>query len=297
MTDAPAIAVTVTTPGNLAALPSAPVLGEALAALGWRRLETFGCEGRRVERLHIGSEYCERLIPAPAELETAVTEAGRLGAALTLTTPMAGDAALARLRRLLPLLPEGSEVVANDWGVLRLLARDFPALVARAGRMLCRMVKDPRLPSETWGRLYPHGLGASPFVTLLGRFGVRGVEMDVAPFARAEDFAHTGLPVALHVPYGSSVKGRICRPGSLHQEGARKFAPGHGCRLECLDYVGEMRRHGAAGLHTFQRGNTIFYRHSKAMEETAAAAVAAGSIDRLVFSGDWNENHRADQPG
>lgn len=248
-----------------------------------------------VTHLHFGNEFCERLLPEAGVLSQALESAGRFGVELVLATPMLADKGLEQLRTLLRQLPDGSEVVANDFGTLRILQREFGTLRPVAGRMLCKVIKDPRLPNETWARLYPPGITAPPFVALLQRLGVVRMEMDVAPFAQAEDFADLPLPVAVHAPYGYSVKGRICRPGSLHQIGPDKFAPDHDCHKECLVYRGAMKREGpAAGrdLHTFQRGNTLFYRHSPAMQQAFSQAVDNGWIGRLVVAGDWHENHR-----
>jgi hypothetical protein len=132
-----------------------------------------GLAARPVGRLHVGNEFCERLIPSPTLMKRAIALADAAGLALTLATPSVPDAGLARLRQLFRLLPEGSEAVVNDYGVLRLLAREFPALEPVAGRQLCKMIKDPRLPNEQWARLNPPGLGSPTFEAILGRFGVR----------------------------------------------------------------------------------------------------------------------------
>ncbi len=249
----------------------------------------------RVTHLHLGNEFCERLLPEERTLAQAQSAAERLGVQLVLATPVLADRGFEALRGLLRRLPQGGEVVANDFGTLRLMQQEFSELRPVAGRMLCKVIKDPRLPNETWARLYPPGVSAPPFVALLQRLGVVGMEMDVAPFARATDYADLPLPVAVHAPFGYSVKGRICRPGSLHQEGPDKFAPDHDCHRECLVYRGAMQRDGMVArrdLHTYQRGNTLFYRHSPEMQQALFEACDEGWVSRLVIAGDWHENHR-----
>lgn len=295
----PQFALALSEARNLKCLPTAVGgVSEWLAALDSPHPALHAVPGdAAVSHLHFGNEFCERLLPEPRALVQALDTADRLGVALVLATPMLADRGLEHLRALLRRLPAGSEVVANDFGTLRLLQREFPTLRPAAGRMLCKVIKDPRLPNETWARLYPPGVTAPPFVALLQRLGVTRMEMDVAPFAHAEDYADLPLPVAVHAPFGYSVKGRICRPGSLHQAGPDKFAPDHDCNRECLVYRGTMQREGlAAGrdLHTFQRGNTIFYRHSPEMQQALARAAARGWVARLVIAGDWHENHRTD---
>lgn len=254
-----------------------------------RRLDQVMAGAPAPARLHLGGEFCETLMPSPLQLNRAIATAREHGAAVTLVTPVMSDAALAQLKRLLALLPDGSEVVGNDWGTLALLHRDHRHLSPVAGRLLCKMVKDPRLPSAEWARLYPHGVHSRQFRALLDRLGVRRIELDVPPFAAPEDFRSNGLAVSVHVPFGYSVKGRACRIGSLHQPDERKFMTGHACRKECLTWTATLSRAEAGGLDlaTVQRGNTLFYRHSEAMSEAVRAAAAQGWIDRVVVAGDF----------
>ena len=240
-----------------------------------------------ITRLQFGSEFCESLLPAPAALRRMLTLAAANGLAFSLATPICSDRSVARLRKLLALLPPQSEVVANDWGVLRLLHADFPNLTPVAGRLICKQVKDPRLPSAQWAALYPHGVHGAPFVAMLRRFGVGRVEMDVAPFAAAEELNSPQMCVSAHAPWGFAVKGRACRIGSLNLAEADKFAIAGKCRRECLDYVAPMTRDGRDELPTVQRGNALFYRHNEAMTAALNAAVGAGYVDRMIVAGDW----------
>jgi hypothetical protein len=240
-----------------------------------------------ITRLQFGSEFCENLLPSPAQLRQMLKLAEAHGLAFSLVTPICSDRSIRRLRKLLALLPPRAEVVANDWGVLRLLHTDFPALAPVAGRLICKQVKDPRLPSAQWTQLYPHGIHAAPFIALLKRFGVGRVEMDVAPFAAAAELHSPQLAVSAHAPWGFAVKGRACRIGSLNLTDDKKFAIDGKCRRECLDYAATMTRDGSDGLPTVQRGNALFYRHDEAMTAALNDAVNAGYVDRLIVSGDW----------
>lgn len=240
-------------------------------------------------RLHFGGEFCETLLPTAAGLKRALAAAETFGLAFTLATPIVSDAGLARLDRLLPLLPPGTEVTANDWGFLRRLRDHFPDLVPTAGRLLCKQVKDPRLPSAEWTRLQPHGIHAPGFTAMLARLGCRRIEMDVAPFATEADFHSPSMAVSVHAPFGFTTKGRSCRIGSLALPTSGKFAIGHDCRKECLRFQSAATRPDAAtaDLATVQRGNTLFYRHATEMAATLRAAAAAGAVERVILAGDW----------
>jgi len=254
---------------------------------------------RPVSRIYLGNEFCERLMPGPKDLEYVQSGPVQRGINLTLVTPMLTDAGFRRLDNLLPYLSAGTEVVINDWGALHRLRADYPSLVPVLGRMLNKMIKDPRLPSAQWTRLQPHSSQSAHFQAFLERFGISQIDMDVPPFAGSGQFQTAPLRLGVHLPYGYTVKGRMCRIGSLGQKDQEKFVAGHACHKECLAYWAKAKRSGQKSgqkpeteLYSFQRGNSQFYRHSEEMAAAMWQAVDNGWINRLIFAGDWHENYR-----
>lgn len=293
------IAIAVTREDALSKLLSAadtPRLGDCRILFNWGAFPSDHYDADTpIDRVYFGSEFCERLIPDKKCFQRVLAQIEQHNLALSLLTPMVSDKGMRQLTKILPLLPEGAEVIVNDWGVLRLLQREFPRLTPVVGRLLCKMIKDPRLPSEQWARLYPHGVQSGPFHNLLEKFGIDRLEMDVPPFAEQKDFHSADRALSVYLPFGYSVKGRMCKIGAVGLDSARKFGPGHGCNKECLRYTGKTRRDSVQGkgdLHTFQLGNTLFYRHSAQMTAAVAEAVAQQQVNRLVFAGDWHENYR-----
>ena len=140
--------------------------------------------------------------------------------------------------------------------------------------------------------------------------------MDVPPFAKMHDFNSQEKSLSVHLPYGFSVKGRMCKIGAMGIEKHRKFGPGHGCNKECLQYTAKVNRGCSSvadsqvaeqdneqaselksqvksgDLSTFQQGNTMFYRHSNEMTEVLAKAVSQSKVSRMIFEGDWHEDYR-----
>lgn len=271
---------------------------DCMAALGWR--ETVLPEklaDRALDRIHFGNEFCERLLPHRPQLERVVDWSVEQGLGVTLLTPMLADRGIDLLPRLLERLPEQSEVVVNDWGVLRLLREQFPRLCPVAGRQMGKMIKDPRLPSAEWASAIPPGMQSSLYPKLMRRFGIESAETDIRPFAEPADLQPNGLRLSVHLPYGYTLKGRICKPGSLSLDKQQKFMPGHSCQKECLVYFSRMQRTGCQSPHelpSFLRGNTVFYRHGEEQQRVLAEALQQGWVNRLVLAGDWNENRCAD---
>lgn len=233
----------------------------------------------------LGSEFCEHLLPSVEAIDRAVALCERWGLTFGLVTPIACDGLFEPLRAALARLPSGAEVTVNDWGVARLVQREFPALRPVAGRLLGKMLKDPRLPSATWARMYPNGLRAGPFRDILDGLGIGRLELDFPPFGAADMYAGIDFPVGVRAPYGYIAKGRICKLGSLSLDTPEKFSPGHKCRRECLGFNEVGARPGTHELPTSQRGNTMYYRHAQGMATAVAEAVRNGWVNRIVLSG------------
>lgn len=279
------LALSVTDPRRLIALESlaGTSCGELAAWLDDPTPTTLLPADTRLSHLYFGSEYCEHLFPEPDALEAAAALAARLGLQLVLTTPIANDGLLARLRAAMPRLPTNAEVVVNDWGAAALLRREFPGHRLLAGRQLAKMIKDPRLPTPQWQQVYPSNYAASPFGRFLERLGIGAVELDVPPFASPEVFAVGTLAVSVWAPYAYVAKGRICKVGSLARPLEDKFAPGRPCHHECLGILeAEPENAARSGLRTFSRGTTMFYRHDAAMTGAVRNALDRGLIARLV---------------
>ena len=296
---------------KLIVLGRKPDVCESLKVLNWESapMESISADFC-VSRVYLGNEFCERLLPTPGQLTDAFAHAKELDVDISLLTPLLTDSGIKRLRLLLDMLPAETEVIVNDWGTLRLIKKDYLSLKPLLGRLLYKMIKDPRLPSAQWTRLHPHSGQSKPFHHLLDRFGIDHIEMDVPPFTQSDQFNVGELDLSVHLPFGYVVKGRMCRIGSLNQDDPNKFVVGHACQKECLDYVTllerpnqslaeqknlkqkELQHESAKDLLGFQRGNTQFYRYSQPMEVKISEAIQQGLIKRLVFMGDWNENCR-----
>jgi len=117
------------------------------------RLSEGGADS--VSRLYFGNEFCNHLIPSSRTLSEVLARSRELGLLFSLVTPTVTDSGIDALGRLFRSLPDGSEVIVSDWGVLRLARTEFPSLLPVAGRLLCKIMKDPRLPSRDWTKLVP----------------------------------------------------------------------------------------------------------------------------------------------
>ncbi len=250
--------------------------------------------GAAWSRAYYGSDFCQTLLPsASAALDALAAVRGH--AAFTLVTPPVNDAGLRRVGALLSALddaadPDGAtEVVVNDWGVLSLV-RERPRLTPVLGRLLTRMLRDPRLPPdrvdaqgspEAARALRQASVTSPPFRSMLASLGVRRVELDPVVQGLAMDFESMGLAPALHAPFGYVTTGRVCLFAALHQPAARRFEVGAPCRMECRSFSATMRDAPSGGAALITAGNTVFQRHERPVIAQALAALAAPGA-RLV---------------
>jgi hypothetical protein len=248
----------------------------------------------RFTRIAYGTEFCEHLLPSHDSVRAVVT----VGRPLTFLTPYAGNEGIVQIRALLPELPPASEVVFNDWGVLRMLRREFPYLVPVQGRLLNKSLRDPRVTgiyAETAADqaasalkiLQRSNLDNPEYLDLLGRFNVKAVEMDNLPQGTDTSFAARGVCVAVYLPFGFIATSRVCMAAGLHYRKSEKFQPGAPCRHECqshqLEYTYSNSPFSNRDQKFLLKGNTYFYRQSDAMLRTLADQVQRGSISRLVY--------------
>lgn len=244
-------------------------------------------------RIAYGTEFCEHLLPSEDALR-AVTASGR---PLTFLTPYMSDEGIARLRGLLPLLND-AEVVFNDWGVLRLLRKEFPHLTPVQGRLLNKSLRDPRVttiyaetstnaPESSLRVLQRSNLDNGTYLALLDRHGVRSVEMDNLPQGTDTSFASRGIRVSVYLPFGFISTSRICMAAGLHYRASEKFQPGAPCRHECqthqLEYTYTNSPFSNRDQKFLLKGNTYFYRQSEPMLQALATEAGRGRIARMVY--------------
>ncbi len=253
-----------------------------------------------ISRVQFGNEFCQKLLPSPAELERAVAASERLGLAFTLVTPYATDAGLADIRRLIDALPthdRTTELVVNDLGVLRLVRKSRDDLTPVLGRLIDKMMRDPRTgPYYNAPDAPPHALAAlrRPAVTsddtlhALIDLGIARVELDQVHQGIDLDEAAGAIALSIHVPYAFVASGRICMSGSYGQRRHEKFAVGDACSHECQDLLfrlgNESSPYDDRSMAVYERGNGLFSLHDETMLRESIEELPGHGVDRIIFT-------------
>ncbi len=258
----------------------------------------FQLTGSNPPRIYFGNEFCEHRIPASDELENACTAAAEAGFPITILTPPCGEGALQQIESLLGLVETcspGSEIVANDWGVLRLLRTRHPSLVPVLGRLMTRVLRDPRItplyvrpdaPADALAALQGCSVSVPAFRKILSDHRVERVELDYLFQGIGTDFRTLGLRPSVYVPFGYVSTGRICLFANFDRADHAKFELREACGAACRAVEAEVldrQPRGDGGVHTYiHRGNTFFYRQDASMVSEALAWTIQQE-GRLVF--------------
>lgn len=232
--------------------------------------------------VYFGSEFCADLLPDPASLERLCLWARAARLEPVWLTPVVTSAGVTRVDRLLQGLVDrdlAPAVVFNDWGVLNLLRRRYPGFGRRAGRLLNRAQRDPRLPGPS-GATCGQSREPGGLRSLLVRFGVEAVETDPDPEGSYLGGPASGMQRVLHFPFVAAATGRNCLIKADGAESAQEcFTKGLGlpCASLCRGRCHAVARTDCA-LPLWRAGNTVFYQ----LPRDAAQAQLARA-DRVVL--------------
>jgi hypothetical protein len=267
---------------------------------------------KKYRRLYYGSEFCERLIPGPAEVRRAASFAWERGMGFSLVTPYVTNSGLEKLRKVFASLANGHiccEVIVNDWGVLELLNRRYPGFEPVLGRLLTKQKRGPTVvqllqrkkssplfkffPGDPSRRLiilgksipaaldpYYKGSNAAS-VPVIHRFlnsrGIRRIELDNTGQGLSLELPRGRISASVYFPFVYIATTFYC-PSADCDAGRSSFLKIKPCKQQCRKYFFILRNRS---LHKpiFLKGNTQFYKNSVINPKTLAAA----GVDRIVY--------------
>lgn len=208
------------------------------------------------ERLYFGEEFCQELMPERKDVKRALKISSDKGLKFTLVTPYVSEVGLRKVERLLEILPEATEVVFNDFGLLWEL-KDLN-LEPVMGRLLVKFKRDPRVPQMKLTKaatqyLHTSAVTERRFRSVLKEYGVSRIEIDNVPF-QVDHGLPSNLNGSIYLPYVYLTTTRYCLTDA-YASGKLRIS---GCEKACLN------RHFTLKNKNFpnkllQRGNAIFY--------------------------------------
>lgn len=256
-------------------------------------------------RLYFGSEFCQYRLPQEREMLQAYDYAVSNQLSFTLVTPYLPQAGLQKLKLLIKSLTSHMEelnppanpveVVVNDWGTLHFLHREYPQFELVLGRLLNKMIRDPRVthlyqsdqaPEPARQALQESSTTVGYFRQFVEQAGVKRIELDnmIQGLSSLDEW----LPVSLHLGYGCVATGRSCLVGTLHKPKESKFKGDVRCKQQCRHYLAELvntnQRLGSLPTRMFQKGNSVFYVQEEDLLKQGLSLLEQQEVNRLVYS-------------
>ncbi len=237
------------------------------------------------KRVHFGVEFCERLLPSKKELQETRAEVAGHGLPFTFVTPYVTEDGLQKVLTLLELLPDGTEVVFNDWGVFKLLHDRFPQLVPVLGRMLTKIKRGPRimnfldkLPKDALDHLRSTNLSVPRYTDFLLASSICRAELDNPLQGLTLGGVPAQLKLSLHIPFAYVSTTRFCLTANCDVPEKKGFIGVFPCGKECKRYTFFLDN-AAMTTMLIRKGNTLFFRNT-----TVSPEMRESHIDRVVIA-------------
>jgi hypothetical protein len=238
-------------------------------------------------RLYFGMEFCERLLPSPAQLTKALGFAVDNTLDFTLVTPYVTERGLEQVEKLLATLCDikpDSELVFNDWGIFHLVKEKKYPLRPVLGRLLNKLKRGPRIvpvmdkiPATSRDYFMTPNLSIPEVRSFLLDRGIARVECDNLLQALNLDDIGKHLHVSLYLPFVYVTTSRFCLMPAIREPEEMKIGvlP---CNKECQEYAFSLWN-PVMTVPLIRKGNTIFFSN----EEIPYQLIREGKIDRIVI--------------
>jgi len=247
--------------------------------LSLKDIEKFENEkGVHFSRIYFGNEFCENLIPTPSEIRNFLSSFRNKDFELSFLTPWVTDRGIKKLEGILKILPKGTEIVFNDWGILNLInkfnkggSKNFKRVL---GRLLVFHYRDPRIIATKSRKLkrglQSSSLNAKKFQKFLQDNKISRVELDNT-YQGYNFKISKKLKTSLYYPFVFIATATNC----VYKKNFDLPNCNFGCRKGFFKiYFPEFN------IYTFDQGNTQFYVNNKIPPSNL---LKLWGVDRLVF--------------
>lgn len=236
-------------------------------------------------RLYFGIEFCQNLIPSIEDLECVLRFVSKKRLDFTLVTPFVTNEGFGKLKTQLNyLIKENpkSEIVINDWGLLRWINKTYPDLELTLGRLLTKQKRGPRIlnligkVSDTMVEHFQKSNVDNRIVTnFLISKNIKRIEFDnlLQGVKRPLD----SLKGSLYFPFAYITTTRFCLISSYEDNIRRPLRAIFACNKECQKYTLKLQ-HRQMPVELFLKGNTQFFKNKYVPEDLGQL-----NIDRSVY--------------
>jgi len=223
--------------------------------------------------LYFGTEFCEKLIPKKEEINKIKEFCKKNNIKLILVTPYCTNFGLKEINKIIKILPKKTEIIFNDWGVLRIIkkSKHIPIL----GRLLIRIRRDPYINRENPNiNLFRYSnLDNKDFQKFLLNNNITRVEIDNVKQGYSFNL-NNNIKTSLYYPFVYISSGRKCIFANCDNIDNKDIVKLNGCNFECKKYTALSEE----PYKIIWKGNTHFYINNKTPK-----SYSKWNIDRLVY--------------
>ena len=223
-------------------------------------------------RLYFGIEFCQNLLPSLNTVKEIEQVVKARGLDFSFVTPYVTDKGLKNVRHILDeisnTLPQ-SEIVVNDWGVLRVVKNSYPNLKPVLGRLLIKIKRGPRLvnfmdslPPLAREYFLNTNLSVSHYREFLKSCGIERIDLDVPLQGLAFDKLPDDFSYSVYLPFTYVTTTRFCLVANCDDPAKKGLIGVFPCGKECQKYSFYLT-HKVMPVLLIRRGNTIFYKIEK----------------------------------
>lgn len=236
-------------------------------------------------RLYFGNEFCQNLIPSIEDLDCILEFVSEKNMDFTFVSPFVTNKGMERLKSLLNYLinkQPATEIVINDWGLLRWINQKNFSFNLILGRLLTKQKRGPRIlnlinrvPDIMIQHFRQSNVDSPDFSNFLINKGIERIEFDnlLQGFNRPTQ----ALKGSLYFPFAYITTTRFCLLSSYEDRANKPLRTIFPCNKECQNYTFKLQ-HRQIPVEIFLKGNTQFLRNEHMPEDLRQL-----NIDRLVY--------------
>ena len=236
-------------------------------------------------RLYFGIEFCQNLIPSQEDIKEILKFVFENKIELTFVTPYLTNKGMEKIKPLIIYLIDKkaeSEVVINDWGLLKWLSCEYPDTSLILGRLLNKQKRGPRIlnlrnrvPESMFSHFQKSNVDSRIFRDFLKSKNVNRVELD--NLLQGIDRPKESLKGSLYLPFAYVTTTRFCLSNFCLRNDIKALRSVYECNRSCQEHVFKLQ-HKDMPIDLYLRGNTQFFKNDNVPEKLGLL-----NIDRLVF--------------
>ncbi len=223
---------------------------------------------KEYERLYLGNEFCENLIPSIKEVKETIKFCNENNLKFTFVTPYITNKSIELLKDIFIIISKekpSSEIVINDYGILEIMKELnlMTSLKPVLGRLLVKMKTEPRIKMFLNNkRLMKHyrksNIDSDALKSFLVSNKIYRVEFNNTIQGIGTNLSGSKIKGSIYYPYVYVTTTRRCVSNSADVISKKKKIGIYPCRKECKKYIIKMQSK-MLPLEIIIKGNTEFY--------------------------------------